>query len=134
MKERLERLERVLDDLLEMSDGKIILVEGPKDRMAVTLLGVRAEIICVQYDGPLKTAERLFEMKKEAVIMTDWDKKGDIIAKDLENALSSLCVRYDDTIRSRIRSVCAGEIKDVQSLPSLYCRLVTESVRRKENR
>ncbi|MCL2711858.1 MAG: toprim domain-containing protein [Methanomassiliicoccaceae archaeon] len=129
MKERLERLEKALDDLLEVCLNRTVLVEGPKDRMAVTLLGVQGEILCVQSDGPLRTAEKLFNEKKEAVILTDWDKKGESIAKELENALSSLCVKYDDTVRSKIRSVCAGEIKDVQSLPSFYCRLVTESLR-----
>jgi dTMP kinase len=132
--ERLERLNEVLDEMSEMCLERILLVEGPKDRMAMTLLGVNARIVNVQSDGPLKIAEKLSEEHESAVIMTDWDQKGDTIAKDLERCLSSLCVKYDTSLRSRLRIICGNEINDVESLPSFYCRLVTESVRRNEGK
>jgi dTMP kinase len=131
--ERLEKLDRILDELLEMPSDSVLLVEGIKDRMAMVLLGVNGNIICVQAEGgPLRIAERLYEAKMNAVIMTDWDPKGEEIAKELVSSLSSLCIEYDTAIRSKLRSLCGGEIRDVQSLPSLYCRLVTEAVRKKE--
>ena len=133
--ERLEKLDTILDELSEMCVGKILLVEGPKDRMAMSLLGINAEILNVQSEGgTLKVSEKLFELRKEAVIMTDWDNAGDEIANDLERSLSSLCVRYDKSIRSKIRRICGNEIYDIESLPSFYCRLVTESVRRNEGK
>jgi dTMP kinase len=133
--ERLERLNETLDELSEMCEERILLVEGPKDRMAMMLLGVNAVMICVQSEGgPLKTAERLYEERRDAVIMTDWDEQGDEIANDLKSSLSSLCVKYDVTIRSKLRRICGNEIYDVESLPSFYCRLVTESVRRNEGK
>jgi dTMP kinase len=132
--ERLEKLDRILDELLEMPHDSVLLVEGTKDRMAMVLLGVNGIIICVQAEGgPLKVAERLHNEGQSAVIMTDWDPKGEEIAKELKHYLSSLCVKCDISIRARLRSLCGGEIRDVQSLPSLYCRLVTEAVRRKES-
>ena len=131
--ERLEKLNGILDELSEMCAGRILLVEGPKDRMAMSLLGINAEILNVQSEGgTLKVAEKLFEMRKEAVIMTDWDSAGDEIANDLERSLSSLCVKFDRSMRSKIRRICGNEIHDIESLPSFYCRLVTESVRRNE--
>jgi len=66
------------------------------------------------------------------VIMTDWDKKGEDIAAELENALSSVCVKYDGSMRQKLRSVVGNEIKDIESLPSFYSRLVTEAQRRNE--
>jgi len=133
--ERLERLNELLDELSEMCADKILLVEGTKDRMAMVLLGVNAEMICVQAEGgPLRAAERLSEKGSGAVIMTDWDDKGNSISYELENALSSVCVKYDTSIRQRLRSVCGNEIYHVESLPSFYSRLVTESVRRSERK
>ncbi|MDR0778290.1 MAG: hypothetical protein LBE48_02470 [Methanomassiliicoccaceae archaeon] len=132
--ERLEKLDSILDELLEMPSDRVLLVEGIKDRMAMVLLGVNGKIICVQAEGgPLRIAERLHIENLSAVIMTDWDPKGEGIAKELVRYLSSLCVKHDISIRSRLRSLCGGEIRDVQSLPSLYCRLVTEAVRKKES-
>jgi dTMP kinase len=132
--ERLEKLDKILDELLEMPSDGVLLVEGTKDRMAMVLLGVNGQIICVQAEGgPLRTAERLHEGGQSAIIMTDWDPKGEEIAKELRRYLSSLCVKCDISIRSKLRSLCGGDIRDVQSLPSLYSRLVTEAVRRKES-
>jgi len=133
--ERLERLNLLLDELTEMCVGKPLLVEGFKDRMAMVLLGVNADMICVQSEGgPLRVAERLSEKGTGAVIMTDWDKKGDDIAAELEKALSSVCVKCDTSMRQKLRSVCGNEIKNIESLPSFYSRLVTESVRRSERK
>jgi dTMP kinase len=133
--ERLERLNVILDDLAEMCADRVLLVEGPKDRMAMVLLGVNAEMLSVQSEGgPLKVAEKLYEKQRNAVIMTDWDRQGDEIANDLERSLSSLCVKYDVAIRSKLRWICGNEIYDVESLPAFYCRLVTESVRRNEGK
>ena len=133
--ERLERLNVLLDELTEMCAGRSLLVEGFKDRMAMVLLGVNADMVCVQSEGgPLRVAERLSEKGTGAVIMTDWDKKGDDIATELEKALSSVCVKYDSSMRQKLRSVCGNEIKNIESLPSFYSRLVTESVRRSERK
>jgi len=133
--ERLEVLNAILDELTEMCGESVLLVEGMKDKMAIVLLGVNADTRTVQSEGgPLKVAERLFNERRSAVIMTDWDPKGEQIAEELEHALSSLCVKYDKTMRSRLRSMCGSEINDVESLPSFYSRLATESVRRKVGR
>jgi len=133
--ERLDALNSIIDDLSEVCAESVLLIEGQKDRMAMTLLGVNAEMIMVQAEGgPLKVAEKLSGERKSAVIMTDWDQKGEEIAKDLERSLSSLCVKYDTSMRSRLRTVCGNEIYDVESLPSFYCRLVTERIRRKEGK
>ena len=128
--ERLEKLERIFDDILEIPDDHVIIVEGRKDMMAMSLIGVRIRMIAVQSEGgPLKVSERLFREKKKAVIFPDWDPEGIGIAKDLERCLSSLCVKYDVTLRKRLRAVCGSEIKDIESLPSFYSRLVNESIR-----
>ena len=132
--DRIRRLSELLDELSEECIGRTLLVEGKKDKMAMFLLGINAEMIGVQAEGgPLKAAEKLSSEKREAVILTDWDAKGNKIAKELEQALSSLCVAYNTSLRSKLRSVCGNEIRDIESLPSFYCRLVTESERKKES-
>jgi dTMP kinase len=133
--ERLDRLTELFDELSEMRDDQVLLVEGAKDRMAMSLAGVRGVTISVQSEGgPLRVAERLFKEGLSAIIMTDWDPEGERIAKELEHALSSLCIKYDTKIRAGLRSVCGSEIHDVESLPSFYSRLATESIRKKEGR
>ena len=122
--ERLEWLDRILDEIQSMSSTHVVLVEGKNDRKALLGLGLSVDTIEVQRDGgPLRAAEMVYESKKGAIILTDWDDRGDRLAKDLSEQLSSLCVPYDLNIRKELRDVCIKDIKDVESLHSLYTRL-----------
>ena len=121
--QRLEILEGILEDLSEMTEYTII-VEGINDKKALTALDIRSKMVMVQQEGgPIRIAERLYENKEKAMIMTDWDDKGNTIAKELERNLSSLCVPFDNSIRSRLKDICVKDIKDVESLYSLYSRI-----------
>ena len=123
--ERLESLESLLDELQDMSDTHIVLIEGNKDRRALDNLGLRSlRTIEVQREGgPLRAAEKVSETGLDAIILTDWDDRGDRIEKDLTAQLNALCVRYDRSVKSRLRDICIKDIKDVESLDSFYRRL-----------
>jgi dTMP kinase len=126
-KERLDEIQAVLEELISRDPKAVILVEGMRDRGALTILGVKGEMIQVQSsDGIFAIAERLARDGKSAIIMTDWDRKGGQLGRLLRNALRSNAVPYDDTLRQRLVVVAKQDIKDVQSLPSLYSRLVQE--------
>ena len=123
--ERFEALEEILDLLQEMSGTHIALIEGNKDRRALDNLGLcDLQTIEVQREGgPLKAAETVSEMKKSAIILTDWDDRGNRIEQDLRRQLDALCVKYDTETRLRLRDICIKDIKDVESLDSFYERL-----------
>ena len=127
--ERLEILEEILNELESLSETHIALIEGNKDRRSLDNLGLcKLRTIEVQREGgPLKAAERLYEMNMPAVILTDWDDRGNRIEKELREQLDSLCIEYNIDIRSRLRDICIKDIKDVESLDSLYGRLKSVS-------
>lgn len=125
--ERLEELQSILDELVSRDPDSVILVEGMRDRGALTILGVRGEMVQVQSsDGILSVAERLARDGRKAIIMTDWDRKGGQLSRLLKNALDANAVPYDERLRQRLVIIAKQDIKDVQSLPSLYSRLVQE--------
>lgn len=123
--ERLEELESVLDEMREMSETHIFLIEGKKDRRALDNLGLGSLMtIEVQREGgPIRAAEAVHDSGKDAVILTDWDDRGNRIEADLRTQLDALSVRYDTRMRSILRDVCIKDIKDVESLDVLYYRL-----------
>jgi len=125
--ERLKVLSDILDELMGLEDDQVILVEGKRDRSGLNLLGVKGEMILVQTrDGIFHIAEQLANEKKRAVILTDWDRKGGHLCRLLREALIANNVPFDDTMRGRLAKVSRGNIKDVESLPSFFSRLVAE--------
>ena len=133
--ETLDELTKILDDLSTRPDGAVILVEGQKDRSALSVLGVGGEVWQVQGPNPLlATAERLALEGKSAIILTDWDRKGGQIAHSLRLGLTACGVRYDDSTRTRLVKLVKTEIKDMESLPAFYTRLVSLEQRAKLER
>jgi len=105
----------------------VLLVEGKRDRGALNLLGVWGEIVQVQTsDGILGVAEDLALRHKKAIILTDWDRKGGQLCLLLKNALKATGVEFETNTRSRLVHIVSGEIKDVESLPSFFSRLVAQ--------
>lgn len=122
--ERLERIQDVLERLKEVLSDSILLVEGHKDVAALKNVGIDGEFYCVQSGGgPVKASEYVWNAGKDAVILTDWDRRGNILAQDLRENLSSLEVAYDDSVRSDLSFLCRPFAKDVESLDSVVFRL-----------
>ncbi len=123
--ETLEELTKILDDLSARDEDVVILVEGQKDRGALSVLGVGGEVWQVQGPNPiLTTAERLAREGKKGVILTDWDRKGGQLARSLRLALTANGVPFEDSTRLRLVNLVKTEIKDIESLPAFYTRLV----------
>ncbi len=133
--ETLEELTHILDDLSSRPEDVVILVEGQKDRSAMNVLGVGGEVWQVQGANPLlTTAERLAREEKGAIILTDWDRKGGQLAHRLRLALGANGVQFDDSTRLRLVNLVKTEIKDIESLPAFYTRLVCLEQRAKLER
>lgn len=126
--ETLEEVDRLLEDLRERKENVVILVEGKKDTYALMVLGVEGDIRRVHNGkGIFRTAEKLAGEGKEAIILTDWDRKGGQLCRLLKNALEANEVPFDDITRAKLARLSKKEIKDVESLPSFVSRLVAES-------
>ena len=61
--------------------------------------------------------------KFQVIILTDWDKKGDYLAKLLQEGLKANAVKYNTDIRVRLASLCRKETKDVEGLVGTIQRL-----------
>ncbi len=115
-----ERLNGIADALDSIPEESVVLVEGRKDVTALRTLGVKSDVFTVQVSGgPMRAAEFLWKIGKTAVILTDWDDRGNRLANDLAKSMDSLGVRYNTGIREKISLLARPYCKDVESLDSV---------------
>ena len=107
-----------------LSRTHVILVEGRKDREALDALDIAGDIFQVQSDGgPVAAADYVRSRGGKAVILTDWDRRGNTLAEDLRRLLEGNSSAVDTQIRRELSGLCRMYIKDVESLDSLVALL-----------
>jgi len=131
--ERLQRIERILEEIQELADeGALIIVEGRKDRAALNELGISGEILLVSYPPLFNFAENISRKANAAIIMTDWDSKGKMLAKKMSTYLRSYGLKPDLRLRGKLRKLVQKEIKDVEGL-NKYVRALRYKVHEHES-
>ncbi|HEY9245384.1 MAG TPA: toprim domain-containing protein [Candidatus Methanoperedens sp.] len=115
--ERLEKIEEIILELQELGDnGAIMVVEGKKDLDSLRFLGVKGDIVLASQRPLLEFTYLLSKTGKEIIILTDWDKKGGIIARKIIQHLLAYGIMPNIEIRGRIRALVKKKIKDIESL------------------
>ncbi|MGZ7048813.1 MAG: toprim domain-containing protein [Methanobacterium sp.] len=123
------RLSRIVEELSYRTEqGTTILIEGKKDEEALKKLGINCNIIKVSGSGLklFEVAEKAVESSSEVIILTDFDKKGNLLAKKLSKDIESLGSHPDLNIRRNIMNITRRYIKDIESLPKHLKQLELE--------
>ncbi len=108
------KLEEIFKELRKRSeDGAIIIVEGPKDVASLRSLGVEGDIVTSSNTPDAVLVDEIG--KKDVIILTDCDRRGDTIEKSLLNKFSSWGVTPNTEFKKRIFSVLK-EIHEIEDL------------------
>lgn len=122
--ERLKQIELLIKELEDSSiSGATIVVEGRKDRRALRDLGIEGEVIFASRSPLFQLSERAANNSEEIVVMTDWDRKGDMLARRMSNYLTALGHPPNLRIRSRLGSLVKKDVKEVENLPGYIAKL-----------
>jgi 5S rRNA maturation endonuclease (ribonuclease M5) len=114
---RYELIERVLQDLMEMSDaGAVIVVEGRNDESALRNLGICGAIESPGGQSLLHFTDSLASNYDSVIVLTDWDRRGNQLSAQIVRYLQSHDVAIDTGMRSRLKKLVQKDIKDVQGL------------------
>ena len=114
------RLSCIIEELkICVEQGMPILIEGKKDEEALRELGINGNFIKVSGSGLklFEIAEMAAQSSSKVIILTDFDKKGNELAKRLSSDIQSLGSHPDLTIRRKIMGITRKYIKDIESLP-----------------
>lgn len=119
---------QVTKNSAESPDSFLIVVEGRRDIISLRNLGMTAEIVPCANQPVAEFCEKIAEKKKTVFILTDWDRKGGILAARLEEQFRNLDVPVETLQREKLLFFVKREIKDVESLYTHVTKL-RESVR-----
>ena len=126
---RRRRLEafREIRDLVETLNYRVdaVLVEGRHDAETLRRLGFRGRIVRVSdYGAPLvELAYEVSERVRSVAVLTDFDEKGELMARKLTATLQELGVRVDYRTREEFREVLARHgLRTIESIASLALR------------
>lgn len=125
--ERLEQIELLIKELREASkQGAIILVEGRKDERALRDLGIEGRVIFASRLPLLQLSDQVANDGAEIIVLTDWDRKGDLLAERVSRYLLALGHVSNLRIRIKLSSLIKKDVREIESLPSYIARLRVE--------
>lgn len=116
--EALEQIEELLSDLRESSaQGVPILVEGADDERTLRGLGVEGRIFRVLSSS--KTLLNFLESLagfKQIIILTDFDRGGNKLAKFCVEHLKRIGVEPVVEFREKLKAILRKDVKDIEGL------------------
>ncbi|MHA1833925.1 MAG: toprim domain-containing protein [Candidatus Baldrarchaeia archaeon] len=124
MKEEIvERIERTLEKIREIaSEGIPILVEGKKDEEVLRILGVEGRIIKVSQQSLNTLIDQLYGCRR-VLILTDFDEKGEKIAKTLSSLLEIEGTIPLYEMRNELKHALAGQVSCIEGIRKTLLRL-----------
>ena len=118
-------LSEIIDDLRTKSEeGAIIIVEGSKDVASLRELGIGGTIIKASSIPTSVIVDKIGA--RDVIILTDWDRRGELLVKNHVRKFSSWGITPDVTTRKRIFALVSKEITSVENLSSFYFKVEGE--------
>jgi 5S rRNA maturation endonuclease (ribonuclease M5) len=67
--------------------------------------------------------EKVARQNRSVIILTDWDRRGNLLEEKLVSIFRSLDLIPDVKLRKKLSLLVKSEIKDVEGLPSYVLKL-----------
>jgi 5S rRNA maturation endonuclease (ribonuclease M5) len=126
--DRAARLREVLQSLYEVNKRVPVIVEGRRDTNALRKIGLVGDIITLHSGkGLYEFCEDIAEQYPHAVLLMDWDDKGEKLFRVLAEGLTGLWEEFAP-LREIIKVLCQKDIKDIEGIPGLIERLAGTAV------
>ena len=103
----------------ENADGKVILVEGKRDEIALRSLGFSGPIEKLNRGWPLdRVVVYIVEKYGSCIVLMDWDRTGGRLQKKLMDSMTSLDIKPSDECRRALSKAMRPDTMCVEDLPS----------------
>ncbi len=120
-REALREIEMAIEEIKQKNKEIPILVEGEKDVDALHSLGINGEIITVHCGKEIvNLCDYIASNYKEIIILTDWDRNGWKLCKQIERNLKG---RTKCITEYRLIFAKNAMVKDIEGIPSFINNL-----------
>lgn len=124
--ERLKKILQIIDELRERSEeGWVILVEGERDVRALRELDITGTVVAISQIRDSDVVDK-YSNHTGIIIMTDWDRKGILIEKNMVKKFSSWGIVPETRIKRKLGALVSGEINGIENLTTLISNLKLE--------
>jgi len=124
--ERLRSIYSILEELREKAEeGWVILVEGERDIKTLRDLNVDGMIIAIGQMRDSDVVDR-YAGCSGVIIMTDWDRRGHIMERNMVKKFSSWGIIPETGIKKRLGGLVSGEIHRIEDLRKFISNLLNE--------
>ncbi len=120
LKEREERIQRVLERLTQESEKGIpIIVEGKKDVESLRQLEIQGQIISAKTGGKSRL-DLICDVEesgaREVILLFDFDRRGKEWTKTVRQRLEIARIKVDLTFWAELLGLAGKEVKDIEGL------------------
>jgi len=116
MRHKNDSTKRFLEELSGVNESVPIIVEGSRDVQTLRALGIRGHIVTVHSGRSIQQfCDEYSENYDEAVILTDWDSRGNQIFSMLTRFLEADWERYNH-FRERLMQLAGGSFREVEKM------------------
>ncbi len=116
MRDRNTTARKFLQELSAVNESVPIIVEGFHDVQALRALGIRGDIVKVHSGKSIQQfCEDFSSSYDEAVILTDWDSRGNQLFTLLTRFLEADWERYNH-FRETLRDLAGGSFQEVERM------------------
>jgi 5S rRNA maturation endonuclease (ribonuclease M5) len=132
LKEKLERIQQILTELIDESEsGTLIVVEGKKDVTALRSLGLQSPVLSIKTGG--KTfLQALSEIEQsgssEVILLLDFDRRGKEATKYFKENLDLLRIKANLRYWKSLHGMVGREIRCVESLATYLENLQKKTI------
>ena len=102
---------------------QLSLWKEKRDILSLKRLGIEGNFELATRHSLFNFSEKIAGLGSEVVILTDWDRRGDLLAVKLSEYFGNFGLKPELQIRNKLRLISQKEIKDVESLYTYVSRL-----------
>ena len=120
IKDKVEKIERIIDKLVEESSkGKVIVVEGKKDAETIREIGIDGPVVTVKTGGKsfLDVTSEIEQLTTtEVILLLDFDRRGREGTKLLQQNLERDHIKVNSSLWLELKALSGHEMQCIESL------------------